>query len=56
MRRLRDESGVALVMAVGILAVLMITGGSVVYYAGANASMPSARSTTREGSRWPRPG
>ena len=38
MRRiLRDESGVALVMAVGILAVLMITGGSLVYYAGANA-------------------
>lgn len=38
MRRLRtDESGVALVMAVGILAVLMIMGGSVVYFAGANA-------------------
>ncbi len=37
MRRiLRDESGVALVMAVGILTVLMITGGSLVYYAGAN--------------------
>jgi hypothetical protein len=39
MRRLReDESGVALVMAVGILAVLMIMGGSLVYYAGANAN------------------
>lgn len=37
MRRiLRDESGVALVMAVGILSVLMLAGGSVVYYAGAN--------------------
>jgi hypothetical protein len=39
MRRLRtDESGVALVMAVGILAVLMIMGGSLVYYAGSNVT------------------
>jgi hypothetical protein len=37
MRRiLRDESGIALVMAVGIMAVLMITGSAVVYYAGSN--------------------
>jgi hypothetical protein len=35
-RQLKDESGVALVMAVGILAVLMITGGSLIYYAGSN--------------------
>jgi hypothetical protein len=33
---LKDESGVALVMAVGILAVLMVTGASLVYYAGSN--------------------
>jgi hypothetical protein len=33
---LRDESGVALVMAVGILAFLMVTGASLVYYAGSN--------------------
>jgi hypothetical protein len=39
LRRLRtDESGVALVMAVGVLAVLMITGGSLVYYAGTNVT------------------
>ena len=37
-RLLRDESGVALVMAVGILAVLMVTGGSLIYYAGANVA------------------
>ena len=37
MRRLRDESGIALVMAVGILAVLMVTGSTVIYYAGSNA-------------------
>jgi Flp pilus assembly pilin Flp len=37
-RLLRDESGVALVMAVGILSVLMVTGGSLIYYAGANVS------------------
>jgi hypothetical protein len=36
-RRLRDESGLALVMAVGILAVLMVTGSTVVYLAGKNA-------------------
>jgi hypothetical protein len=35
-RRLRDESGIALVMAVGIMTVLMITGSAVVYYAGSN--------------------
>jgi hypothetical protein len=32
----KDESGVALVMAIGILAVLMVTGASLVYYAGSN--------------------
>jgi Tfp pilus assembly protein PilX len=37
MRRLRDESGIALVMAVGILTVLMVTGATVVFYAGSNA-------------------
>ena len=36
-RRLENESGIALVMAVGILAVLMITGASVIFYAGSNA-------------------
>ncbi len=36
-RRLRDESGLALVMAVGILAVLMVTGSTVVYLASTNA-------------------
>jgi hypothetical protein len=35
--QLKNESGVALVMAVGILAVLMVTGGSLIYYAGSNA-------------------
>jgi hypothetical protein len=35
-RRLRDESGIALVMAVGILTVLMITGSAVVFYASSN--------------------
>ena len=37
MRRLRDESGIALVMAVGIMTVLMAMGATVVYYAGSNA-------------------
>jgi hypothetical protein len=37
-RLLRDESGVALVMAVGVLTVLMVTGGTLVYYAGANVT------------------
>jgi hypothetical protein len=37
MRRLKDESGIALVMAVGILAALMVMGATVVYYAGSNA-------------------
>ena len=37
MRRVRDESGMALIMAVGILAVLMIAGSAIVYYAGSNA-------------------
>jgi hypothetical protein len=37
MRRLRDEGGLALVMAVGILAVLMIAGLTIVYYASSNA-------------------
>ena len=36
-RKLENESGIALVMAIGILAVLMITGSSVVYYASTNA-------------------
>ena len=36
-RRLRDESGIALVMAVGILTVLMVTGATVVFYASSNA-------------------
>jgi hypothetical protein len=36
-RRLEDESGIALVMAIGILAVLMIAGASVIFYAGSNA-------------------
>jgi Tfp pilus assembly protein PilX len=35
-RRLKSESGVALVMAVGILAVLMVAGATVVFYAGSN--------------------
>jgi hypothetical protein len=39
MRRiLREESGMALVMAVGILSVLMIMGSSLIYYAGTNVS------------------
>jgi hypothetical protein len=37
MRRLGDESGIALVMAIGIMAVLMAMGSAVVYYAGSNA-------------------
>jgi hypothetical protein len=37
-RLLREESGLALVMAVGILAFLMVTGTTLVYYAGSNAS------------------
>jgi Tfp pilus assembly protein PilX len=36
-RRLESESGIALVMAVGIMAVLMITGATVIFYAGSNA-------------------
>jgi Tfp pilus assembly protein PilX len=36
-RRLRDESGIALVMAIGIMMVLMIAGTAVVFYAGSNA-------------------
>jgi predicted acyltransferase (DUF342 family)/Tfp pilus assembly protein PilX len=36
-RRLRDESGIALVMAVGIMAALMVAGSTVVFYAGSNA-------------------
>jgi hypothetical protein len=36
-RRLTDESGIALVMAVGILAVLMTAGAAIVFYAGSNA-------------------
>jgi len=36
-RRLENESGIALVMAVGIMTVLMITGSAVVFYAGSNA-------------------
>jgi Tfp pilus assembly protein PilX len=36
-QRLNNESGIALVMAIGILSVLMIAGSSVVYYAGSNA-------------------
>ncbi|MBA2372113.1 MAG: hypothetical protein H0V71_10775 [Chloroflexi bacterium] len=36
--RFRDESGVALVMAVWILAFLMLTGSSLVFYAGSGAS------------------
>jgi hypothetical protein len=36
-RRLESESGIALVMAIGILAVLMIAGASVIFYAGSNA-------------------
>jgi hypothetical protein len=36
-RLLRDESGLALVMAVGILTVLMVTGSTVVYLASKNA-------------------
>jgi Tfp pilus assembly protein PilX len=35
-QRLENESGIALVMAVGILAFLMITGSAVVFYAGSN--------------------
>lgn len=35
-RRLENESGIALVMAVGILAFLMITGSAVVFYASSN--------------------
>jgi hypothetical protein len=37
MRRLRDESGVALAIAVVSLAFLMLTGATLVYYAGKNA-------------------
>ncbi|MBA3401589.1 MAG: hypothetical protein H0U05_06315 [Actinobacteria bacterium] len=37
-RQFRDESGVALVMAVWILAFLMLTGSSLVFYAGSGAS------------------
>jgi hypothetical protein len=37
-RRLRDESGVALATAVVILAALMLTGSTLVYYAGSNAN------------------
>ena len=36
-RKLENESGIALVMAVGILAVLMVTGSTVIFYAGSNA-------------------
>jgi Tfp pilus assembly protein PilX len=36
-RRLKDESGIALVMAIGIMMVLMIAGTAVVFYAGSNA-------------------
>jgi Tfp pilus assembly protein PilX/predicted acyltransferase (DUF342 family) len=36
-RRLKNESGIALVMAVGIMAVLMIAGAAVVFYANSNA-------------------
>jgi hypothetical protein len=36
-RRLNDEGGIALVMAVGILAVLMIGGATVIFYATSNA-------------------
>ena len=36
-QRLKSESGIALVMAIGILAVLMIAGASVIFYAGSNA-------------------
>jgi hypothetical protein len=36
-QRLRDESGIALVMAIGILTVLMIAGSAVVWYATSNA-------------------
>jgi hypothetical protein len=36
-QRLKDESGIALVMAVGILAVLMVAGATVVFYASSNA-------------------
>src|SRR5918995_1677073 len=35
-RRLKNESGIALVMAVGIMAVLMIAGAAVIFYAGSN--------------------
>ena len=37
-RRLRDESGVALATAVVVLAALMLTGTTLVYYAGSNAN------------------
>ncbi len=36
-RRLESESGIALVMAIGIMSVLMVAGSAVVFYAGANA-------------------
>jgi hypothetical protein len=36
-RRLKDDSGIALVMAIGIMMVLMIAGTAVVFYAGSNA-------------------
>ena len=35
-RRVESESGIALVMAIGIMAVLMIAGSAVVFYAGSN--------------------
>ena len=38
MRRLRDESGVALAIAVVSLAFLMLAGATLVYYAGTNAN------------------
>ncbi|MBA2425440.1 MAG: hypothetical protein H0V58_08785, partial [Actinobacteria bacterium] len=37
-RHFNDESGVALVMAVRILAFLMLMGSSLVFYAGSGAS------------------
>ena len=37
-RRLGEESGIALVTAVVILAALMLTGTTLVYYAGSNAN------------------
>jgi hypothetical protein len=37
LRRLRDERGIALIAAIGILGVLSLTGTSVVFYSSANA-------------------